>query len=66
MELVVMNKDDLAKLPKTGWPNPVAGIGAKFYAAKPEKYLAPKLLPDATRQHVSKLGGTAVQPKAKR
>jgi hypothetical protein len=57
--------NEFAKLPKIAWPTPVAGVAKKFYAAKPEKYLAPKLLPDATRGCVSKLGGTAVQPKGR-
>jgi len=61
-----MDKKELAKLPKFRWPTPVPDVARKFYSDRPEKYLAPKLLPDSTRGAVSKLGGAAVQPKSQR
>jgi hypothetical protein len=61
-----MSKTEFEKLPKVFYPTPVADVAKKFYTPRPEKYLAKGLLPDATRGAVSKLGGTAVQPKAKR
>jgi hypothetical protein len=54
-----MNKTELSKLPKSTWPKIVEDVGKKFYSnPKPDKHLAPGLVPHEKRGAISPLSGT--------